>query len=210
MHGNYRSCENSCLIVTVNSNVYHEEDKMSTVAVQRSKTYDIVYIAVFAVIMAICSWISIPAAVPFTLQTFGVFIAAGVLGGKRGTLSVLVFILLGAVGIPVFANFSGGIGVLAGPTGGYIIGFLFSALVMWAMEKLPGKKSIMQIVSMVVGLVICYAFGTAWFMVVYGKANGPVGLVTALGWCVFPFIIPDFIKIALAYVLSRKLRKYVA
>lgn len=189
---------------------YHEEDKMSTVAATRSKTYDIVYIAVFAVIMAICSWISIPAAVPFTLQTFGVFIAAGVLGGKRGTLSVLVFILLGAVGIPVFANFSGGIGVLAGPTGGYIIGFLFSALVMWAMEKLPGKKSIMQIVSMVVGLVVCYAFGTAWFMVVYGKANGPVGLVTALGWCVFPFIIPDLIKIALAYVLSRKLRKYVA
>ena len=210
MHRNYRNCENSCLSVTVNSNVYHEEDKMSTVAVQRSKTYDIVYIAVFAVIMAICSWISIPTAVPFTLQTFGVFIAAGVLGGKRGTLSVLVFILLGAVGIPVFANFSGGIGVLAGPTGGYIIGFLFSALVMWAMEKLPGKKSIMQIVSMVVGLVVCYAFGTAWFMVVYGKANGPVGLVTALGWCVFPFIIPDLIKIALAYVLSRKLRKYVA
>lgn len=210
MHRNYRSCENSYLSVTVNSNVYHEEDKMSTVAVQRSKTYDIVYIAVFAVIMAICSWISIPAAVPFTLQTFGVFIAAGVLGGKRGTLSVLVFILLGAVGIPVFANFSGGIGVLAGPTGGYIIGFLFSALVMWAMEKLPGKKSIMQIVSMVVGLIVCYAFGTAWFMVVYGKANGPVGLVTALGWCVFPFIIPDLIKIALAYVLSRKLRKYVA
>lgn len=74
---------------------------MSTVAVQRSKTYDIVYIAVFAVIMAICSWISIPAAVPFTLQTFGVFIAVGVLGGKRGSLSVLVFILLGAIGIPV-------------------------------------------------------------------------------------------------------------
>ena len=138
------------------------------------------------------------------------FLSQQVFWEARGTLSVLVFILLGAVGIPVFANFSGGIGVLAGPTGGYIIGFLFSALVMWAMEKLPGKKSIMQIVSMVVGLVVCYAFGTAWFMVVYGKANGPVGLVTALGWCVFPFIIPDLIKIALAYVLSRKLRKYVA
>lgn len=87
---------------------------MSTIAATRSKTYDIVYIAVFAVIMAICSWISIPTAVPFTLQTFGVFVAVGVLGGKRGTLSILVFILLGAIGVPVFAGFSGGIGVLAG------------------------------------------------------------------------------------------------
>ena len=182
---------------------------MSTVAVQRSKTYDIVYIAVFAVIMAICSWISIPAAVPFTLQTFGVFIAVGVLGGKRGSLSVLVFILLGAIGIPVFANFSGGIGVLAGPTGGYIIGFLFSALLMWAMEKLPGKKSVMQIVSMIAGLIVCYAFGTVWFVIVYGGMNGPIGFTAALASCVVPFIIPDIIKIALAYVLSRKLRKYV-
>lgn len=177
---------------------------MSTVAVQRSKTYDIVYIAVFAVIMAICSWISIPAAVPFTLQTFGVFIAVGVLGGKRGSLSVLVFILLGAIGIPVFANFSGGIGVLAGPTGGYIIGFLFSALLMWAMEKLPGKKSVMQIVSMIAGLIVCYAFGTVWFVIVYGRMNGPIGFTAALASCVVPFIIPDIIKIALAYVLSRK------
>ena len=182
---------------------------MSTVAVQRSKTYDIVYIAVFAVIMAICSWISIPAAVPFTLQTFGVFIAVGVLGGKRGSLSVLVFLLLGAIGIPVFANFSGGIGVLAGPTGGYIIGFLFSALLMWAMEKLPGKKSVMQIVSMIAGLIVCYAFGTVWFVIVYGRMNGPIGFTAALASCVVPFIIPDIIKIALAYVLSRKLRKYV-
>lgn len=182
---------------------------MSTVAVQRSKTYDMVYIAVFAVIMAICSWISIPAAVPFTLQTFGVFIAVGVLGGKRGSLSVLVFILLGAIGIPVFANFSGGIGVLAGPTGGYIIGFLFSALLMWAMEKLPGKKSVMQIVSMIAGLIVCYAFGTVWFVIVYGRMNGPIGFTAALASCVVPFIIPDIIKIALAYVLSRKLRKYV-
>ena len=182
---------------------------MSTVAVQRSKTYDIVYIAVFAVIMAICSWISIPAAVPFTLQTFGVFIAVGVLGGKRGSLSVLVFILLGAIGIPVFANFSGGIGVLAGPTGGYIIGFLFSALLMWAMEKLLGKKSVMQIVSMIAGLIVCYAFGTVWFVIVYGRMNGPIGFTAALASCVVPFIIPDIIKIALAYVLSRKLRKYV-
>ena len=70
---------------------------MTTVAATRSKTYDLVYIAVFAVVMAVCSWISIPAQVPFTLQTFGVFMAVGVLGGKRGTLAVLVYVLLGAV-----------------------------------------------------------------------------------------------------------------
>ena len=182
---------------------------MSTVAATRSKTYDIVYIAVFAVIMAICSWISIPAAVPFTLQTFGVFIAVGILGGKRGTLSVLVFILLGAIGVPVFAGFSGGIGVLAGTTGGYIIGFLFSALVMWAMESLWGKKPVIQILSMVVGLIVCYAMGTIWFMVVYTRTTGAVGLGTVLGWCVIPFIIPDLVKIALAFVLSRRVRKLV-
>ena len=85
---------------------------MTTVAAGRSKTYDLVYIAVFAVVMAVCSWISIPAQVPFTLQTFGVFMAVGVLGGKRGTLAVLVYVLLGAVGVPVFAGFSGGIGAL--------------------------------------------------------------------------------------------------
>ena len=182
---------------------------MSTVAATRSKTYDIVYIAVFAVIMAICSWISIPAAVPFTLQTFGVFIAVGVLGGKRGTLSVLVFILLGAIGVPVFAGFSGGVGVLAGTTGGYIIGFLFSALVMWAMESLWGKKPVIQILSMVVGLIVCYAMGTIWFMVVYTRTTGAVGIGTVLGWCVIPFIIPDLVKIALAFVLSRRVRKLV-
>lgn len=182
---------------------------MTTVAATKSKTYDMVYIAIFAVLMAICSWISIPMEIPFTLQTFGVFIAVGILGGKRGSLSVLVYILLGAVGVPVFAGFSGGIGILFNTTGGYIIGFLFSALAMWGIETLFGKKTAVQILSMIIGLVICYAFGTAWFMVVYMKANGAVGLGTVLGWCVLPFIIPDLVKIALAFVLSRKLRQYV-
>ena len=184
--------------------------KMSTVTVTRSKTYDIVYIAVFAVIMAICSWISIPTTVPFTLQTFGVFIAVGILGGKRGTLAVLVYIILGAIGVPVFSGFTGGVGILVGTTGGYIIGFLFSALVMWLMEKIPGKRSVIQVISMIIGLIVCYAFGTAWFMIVYSRANGAVGLAAVLGWCVIPFIIPDLVKITFAYVLSRKLKKYVA
>lgn len=176
---------------------------------QRSKTFDMVYIAVFAVLMAICSWISIPTVVPFTLQTFAVFLAVGVLGGKRGSMAVLIYILLGAVGIPVFAGFQGGISIIVGNTGGYIIGFIFSALVMWAMEKLLGKKTWVLALSMVLGLIVCYAIGTVWFMAVYAKNSGPVGLATVLGWCVIPFIIPDLIKIALALLLSKRLAKII-
>lgn len=173
------------------------------------KTLDMVYIAMFAVIMAICSWISIPATVPFTLQTFGVFLAVGVLGGKRGSLSVLIYLLLGAIGVPVFAGFSGGLTAILGSTGGYIVGFLFSALVMWVMEALLGKKTWVLALSMVVGLLVCYAFGTAWFMVVYAKNSGAIGLMTALGWCVFPYIIPDVIKIILALAICKRLAKAI-
>ena len=167
---------------------------------------DMAYIAMFAVVMAVCSWISVPYVVPFTLQTFGVFLAVGVLGGKRGTLAVLIYILLGCVGVPVFAGFSGGIGVVLGSTGGYIVGFLVQALVMWAMERLPGNQTVVTIVSMVLGLIGCYAFGTVWFVVVYAQKTGPVGLWTALGWCVFPYILPDAAKMALALVLRKRLK----
>ena len=94
------------------------------------RTRDVAYIAIFTALMAVCSWISIPTAIPFTLQTMAVFLAVGLLGGKRGTLAVTAYVLLGAVGAPVFANFSGGIGILLGQTGGYILGFIGSALVM--------------------------------------------------------------------------------
>lgn len=175
-------------------------------AKENNKTYDLVYISVFTVLIAICSWISIPAAVPFTLQTLGVFLAVGILGGKRGTMAVFVYILLGAVGIPVFAGFSGGIGVLGGTTGGYIVGFLASALVMWGMERVFGNGRIVLAVSMVLGLLACYAVGTLWFMAVYTHQTGNVGILAVLGWCVFPFLIPDLLKIVLAMVLTKRLK----
>ena len=168
-------------------------------------TRDMVYIALSAVLIAVCSWISIPSVVPFTMQTFGVFLTVAVLGGKRGTLAVLVYLLLGVMGLPVFAGFSGGIGSLMGSTGGYIIGFLFLALIMWAMERLWGTGTGMLALSMVLGLLVCYAFGTAWFMLVYARTAGSIGLWTALLWCVFPYILPDLAKIALALVLRRRL-----
>ena len=91
-------------------------------------------------------------------------------------------------------------------TGGYIIGFILSALIMWLMESMFGKKLAIQALSMVLGLLACYATGTVWFMSVYMRSTGPIGLATVLGWCVVPFIIPDIIKIALALTLSKTLR----
>lgn len=176
---------------------------------KKMKTLDMVYIALFACLMAICSWISVPGEVPFTLQTMGVFLAIGLLGGKRGTLAVLVYILMGAVGLPVFSGFSGGIGKLVGVTGGYIVGFLASALVMWAMEALLGRKKWVLALSMVVGLLICYAFGTAWFMVLYTSSKGAITLGAVLGMCVIPYIIPDAIKIAVALLLTNILKRFV-
>ena len=181
----------------------------TTTAVERNKTKDMVYIGMFAVLIAICSWISVPAAVPFTLQTMAVFAAVGILGGKRGTMAVLIYILLGAIGVPVFAGFTGGIGVLAGTTGGYIVGFLFSALLMWGIETMFGTGRIPLLVSMLLGLIVCYAIGTAWFMVVYTSSTGAVDLMTVLGWCVIPFIIPDCIKIAVAMLLTDRLKRFV-
>lgn len=176
-------------------------------SIKKLNTTDIAFIAMFAAILTICSWISIPSAVPFTLQTFGVFLAVGVLGGKRGTLTVLIYILMGMIGVPVFAGFSGGIGCLLGSTGGYIIGFLLSALLMWLLESLFGKKKWVLIYSMVLGLLVCYLFGTIWFMVVYARNTGAIGMWTALTWCVIPYIIPDGIKITFAYVLSVSLKR---
>jgi len=173
------------------------------------RTVDIAYIGIFAALIAICSWISVPTTVPFTLQTLGVFLAVGLLGGRRGTLAVLTYLLLGLVGLPVFAGFTGGPGALLSPSGGYLIGFLFTALFLWAVERITQDKLWKLGLGMVIGLVICYAFGTVWFLAVYPIANEAVGLWTALGWCVFPFLPFDAVKIALALGLSSQLRRYV-
>lgn len=169
----------------------------------------LVYCALCAALIAVCSWLSIPATVPFTLQTFAVFAVLLLLGGKLGLQAVLVYILLGAVGVPVFSGFTGGIGILLGTTGGYIIGFIFMALMYWLLEKWVGNSIWKQAVVMLLGLAVCYAFGTAWFMVVYARKAGQIALATALGWCVIPFILPDCGKLALAVIIAKRLKKFV-
>ena len=173
------------------------------------KTLDMVYIALFAALISICAWISIPTTVPFTLQTFAVCLTAGLLGMKRGTLTIVVYLLLGAIGLPVFAGFQGGLGSLLGTTGGYLIGFLFTALIVGFISDRFGRKLPAVAAAMVVGLAVCYAFGTVWFLLLYIKNTGPVGIGTVLSWCVIPFIIPDIIKAAVAALLTSRLGRFV-
>lgn len=166
---------------------------------------DLAYIAMGASLIAICSWISIPTTVPFTLQTFAVFFVLLLLGGERGTLAALVYVLLGAVGVPVFSGFSGGIGVLLGNTGGYILGFLFVGLIYMLFMKIFKKNIYIKIAALVLGLLVCYVFGTAWFMYVYMQNTGEIGLIAVLNLCVFPFIIPDLVKMAIAVVIAKRI-----
>ena len=158
------------------------------------KTLHLVYIALAAVLIAVCSWICIPTLVPFTMQTFAVFCTIFLLGGKRGTAAVLVYLALGCIGVPVFAQFTSGIGILLGTTGGYMVGFLLIGLIYWAAVALLGKKVWVELISMLLGLLTCYA-----------RTEAPIGLATALAWCVFPFVIPDLCKLGLAFLLAKRI-----
>ena len=173
------------------------------------RVVDLTYMAVGAALTAVCSWISIPSTVPFTLQTFAVFCVLSLLGGKRGTVSIVIYILLGAVGMPVFAGFTGGIGILLGTTGGYIIGFILMGLLFWLAEHFFGNALPVRIVSMLAGLLVCYAFGTGWFLWVYARQSGAIVIGTALSWCVLPFILPDLAKMALAVGIAGRVKKFI-
>ena len=170
-----------------------------------SKTLDLVYIAVGVVLIAVCSWISIPTTVPFTMQTFAVFFVLAFLGGKRGTAAIVIYLLLGLIGVPVFAQFTAGVGIVLGPTGGYLAGFIVTGLIYWLAIFLCGKNLWVELAALVLGLIALYAFGTVWFIAVYARTTETVGLLTALSWCVFPFILPDLLKLGLGLTLARRI-----
>ena len=175
----------------------------------RFSARDLSYTALSVALLAVCSWISVPTAIPFTLQTFAVCLIAALLGIRRGLWAVAGYIVLGAAGVPVFSGFRGGPGVLMGVTGGYIAGFLFTVLVIGLAVEKSGRKLPVLLASMALGVLLCYAFGTAWFLLVYSRGTGPVSLGTALAWCVVPYLIPDGIKITLAALLARRLHPLI-
>lgn len=173
----------------------------------KTKTREVVLVAVFSVFMAVCAWITVPGVVPFTMQSFAVFLALCLLGAKHGTVAILLYLLLGALGLPVFSNFTAGVGVLLGPNGGYMIGWLLMGAVLWLVEIFGSKKPFWRVAALVLGQLLCYAVGTVWFIAVYTVQTGPVGVGTALIWCVVPFVLPDFAKLFLALWMTKRLQK---
>ncbi len=164
----------------------------------------ITFTALMTAVMCIVSPLSIPIGpVPITLSVACVFLCVYALGTKLGTLACGIYILLGLVGLPVFSGFAGGPAKLFGPTGGYIIGYIFMALISgWFIDRFPMKRFYLQVVGMLLGLAVLYVFGTAWFVF-----QMKVTFAEALSMCVIPFVALDCAKIALALLLGNTLRK---
>lgn len=161
------------------------------------KTKNLALCALFGALTAVCAWLSVPVFdTPITLQSFAVALALSTLGGKQGCIAIGVYLSMGAVGLPVFSAFRGGLGALLSPTGGYLWGFLAMGLVFWLIKRpLPG---------LILGMSVCYAIGTAWYAFCY---TGAEGIWWIAAKCVLPYLLPDGIKIWLAYALSFRLKK---
>ena len=172
------------------------------------KTADTVVCALFAAIICVISPWSLPISgeVPRSLATAAIYLASACAGWKRGTVSVLLYIVIGALGVPVFSSFRGGLSVIAGPTGGYIIGYLPCAFICgFIIDRIGnGKKAAAYPAGMIAGTVILYAVGTAWYMFI---TKNP--LIPSLAGCVLPFLPGDAAKIAAASLLGYELRKRV-
>ena len=166
-------------------------------------TRQLVLAALFAALTAVCSQIQIPLPmIPINLALFAVHLCGALLGAKWGALSMAVYALLGVVGVPVFAGFGSGPAVLFGKTGGYIIGYILCAAIVGLLSRRLGFTFPKLCLSMVIGVAVCYVFGTAWFMVISG-----LNLATSLSYCVLPFLPGDAVKILLAAFLALRLRK---
>lgn len=160
-------------------------------------------IAMAVAVMAVCAFITVPlSAVPFTMQTFGLFLSLLLLGGRRGTAAVAVYLALGAAGAPVFSGFRGGAAVLIGPTGGYLFGFLAVALLYLLLEKVCRGRLFLQSLVLAGGLCLCYACGTLWFVHLTAR-TAPEALLL----CVAPYVVPDLLKLYLScFVAGRVFR----
>ncbi len=168
----------------------------------KKKTLKITMCALFAALTAVCSQIQIPLPqIPLNLAIFAVCMVGAVLGAGYGAVSMIVYVLLGAVGVPVFAGLKGGFGAITGPTGGYIIGYIICVWLTGFIIKHTKGKIYQMAIAMVIGIAACYVLGTIWFIILTGNS-----LMVSLGYCVLPFLPGDAVKVILASTISAKLR----
>ena len=174
---------------------------------QNSRIFDMARVSLMCAILCILSPISIPIGpIPVSLSLFAVYLTCFLLDTKKSLCAVSLYILIGFVGLPVFSGYAGGAAKLFGPTGGYIFGYLLIALISGIfMEHFPQDKWAFRITGCILGLIICYALGTAWFMLLSKTAFNE-----ALALCVLPFVPFDLLKIAMAYFLSLSILRSIA
>ena len=182
---------------------------------QKASARELCVMALAVAILVLCSWLAVLIGdVPFTLQTLGVCLVAGLLGREKGAIAVGAYVLLGFVGVPVFAGFTGGVAKLLSPTGGYILGFLFATPVIgWGSDKYAHRddaKGVWALAScMLLGLLLCYGVGTVWFVFLTLPMAEVSSWVSAVLICVVPYLAFDFIKIAIAIFMTKKLKRFV-
>ena len=173
-------------------------------------TADMVLCAMCAAITCVLAPISVPIGpIPISLCTFAVMLAGVLLGGRLGFVSQLIYVLLGAVGLPVFAGYTAGLAKIAGVTGGYIVGYPFLALVIgwiyWKYGKNAAdlkRKILWMFAGMIAGTVVLYIIGTVWYCALSGN-----GLIPALSACVIPFLPGDFLKMVVVAIVSVPVEK---
>ncbi len=164
------------------------------------KTRRLTAAALFAALMALCAWLQLPTgAVPVTLQTLGLFLCLQLLGGKWGSVAIFVYLCLGILGLPVFSGFQGGLGTLAGPTGGCLVGFMLTALTYWAATRLLPRRPWTEPVALLAGLLLCYLSGWLWY-----RRFGPVSFGL---WCL-PYLLPDLAKLVFSWFLAQRLKRH--
>lgn len=168
-----------------------------------TKTRLQVLCALFAAFCAVCAQLTIPIQpVPITLGTFAVLLAGGFLGARYGLISLCIYILLGIVGVPVFAMMRGGLSVLGGPTGGFIIGYLPMVFITGYMIEKMGATFKNALLATFCGTIGCYIFGIGWFVILTGKALGAAFML-----CMYPFIPGDLLKVVLASLIVSRYKK---
>lgn len=159
-----------------------------------------------AIICALSPWTIPVGIIPVSLASFGVYLASCVIDFRHGTAATIAYVLIGGIGLPVFSGGRGGFGIIAGPTGGYIIGYIFLALIAGLLIDIFGKTARIWVypLAFIAGTAVLYAFGTGWYIVSTGA-----DIVTALGVCVLPFLIGDGVKIAIATAVGFPVRRAV-